>query len=429
MRFRSPSDSTAPRFGLLLGSLLLLAAAATAETYIWVDELGTTHLSDDPAGVPGTALEAAGKNVDELRSLWADGLEGPVPATPLGGSGRPQDRVLRLLLGAVEDLSRGETARASATLRSVLRLEPGRPEAHWYLALLDRRRGRYQSAEEHLWSFLSAAGLDLAPWRHSAERRLADLVRERRLADVELERGPLHLEALDTEDFRVRMDAELGDARSEYAATVIGYLSQARDRLSDELGVTPREPLGVVFYGKAAYMRAHRHRFSFQTVGFFDGSIHISSPAHPSGGLRALLFHEYTHAVFREQTGGDRPYWLNEGLAEHMERLSDRRPASTRSERASLRTRLEAGQWIPLRQLVDGFSGLSDEDARAAYLQAILAAEWISARTDRSGRARLLEQLGRGVSVDQSLHTLMGVDTDGLDAAVQETLLSEFPSF
>ena len=52
----------------------------------------------------------------------------------------------------------------------------------------------------------------------------------------------------------------------------------------------------------------------------------MTSPAHPSGALRSLLYHEYTHAVFREQTGGDRPYWLNEGLAERIERGSRRLP-------------------------------------------------------------------------------------------------------
>jgi hypothetical protein len=59
--------------------------------------------------------------------------------------------------------------------------------------------------------------------------------------------------------------------------------------------------MGVVFYGKASYNRAHRHRFTFQTVGFFDGRIHVVSAAHPAGELRALLFHEYVHAIYRER--------------------------------------------------------------------------------------------------------------------------------
>jgi hypothetical protein len=161
-------------------------------------------------------------------------------------------------------------------------------------------------------------------------------------------------------------------------------LEEARQAASERLGAVPSEAMGIVFYGKAAYLQAHRHRFSFQTVGFFDGRIHVVSAGHPAGELRALLFHEYTHAVFRERTGGDRPYWLNEGLAEIAERSSHAKPRLTRSELVSLRGRIDEGRWLPLRRLAPSFSGLDDADARAAYLEAMAAAYWIDARTDRA---------------------------------------------
>jgi tetratricopeptide (TPR) repeat protein len=410
-----------------LALLLLAPGAAVAETWVWVDEAGVTHLTDDPGDVPPGVRREAGPDVDQLRSLWQDGFVGPMPVTPPGGSGSEEDRALRLLRGAVDDLRRGETARAAAALRGVLRLDPRRPEAHWHLALLDRQRGRYASAEEHLRAFLDSASGELAPWRASAERRLAALADERRLADASSAEGALELVALDTAHFRVEVDAALNEISPDFATTVMRYLEEARALVSAQLGATPLEPLGVVFYGKAAYTRAHRHRFSFQTVGFFDGRIHVASPAHPSGGLRSLLFHEYTHALFREQTGGDRPYWLNEGLAELVERRSRQQAPSSRSERALLRARIEAGRWLPLRRLAPSFSGLSDEDARAAYLESILAAAWLHERTDRAARARLLGRLSAGFSADQALHEAVGLDTDELDAAVREEVLAEFP--
>ena len=61
------------------------------------------------------------------------------------------------------------------------------------------------------------------------------------------------------------------------------YLEEAREAVGERLGAVPAEPMGVVLYGKAAYLRAHRHRFSFQTVGFYDGRIHVVSAAHPAG--------------------------------------------------------------------------------------------------------------------------------------------------
>jgi len=186
--------------------------------------------------------------------------------------------------------------------------------------------------------------------------------------------------------------------------------------------------MGVMFYGKAAYLRAHRHRFSFQTVGFFDGRVHVVSAAHPAGELRALLFHEYTHAVFREQTGGDRPFWLNEGLAELTERASRSQAGLTRSERSSLHRRSVAGRWIPLRRLAPSFSGLDNDDARAAYLIATAAAAWIEARTDRAQRGRLLWRLARGASDDDALGEALGLDTDEVDAAVRAWISEEFPT-
>jgi len=362
-----------------------------------------------------------------LRALWQDGLWGPSPVTPSGASGSEADRVERLLRGAVDDLRRGENARAAATLRSVVRIAPRRAETYYYLALIDRQRGRYDRAEDNLRRFLELAGDHLESWRASARRRLDGLEDERRLADTKIDRGDLRLLPVSSENFRLELDSELTEVDPSYAATVMGYLDEARDGVSSQIGVTPLEPLGVVLYGKAAYLQAHRHRFSFQTVGFFDGRIHVTSPAHPSGALRSLLFHEYTHAVFREQTGGDRPYWLNEGLAERMERQSRRLEASTRSERASLRTRIEAGLWIPLRRLAPSFSGLSDRDARAAYLQSVVAAAWIEERTTREQRARILERIGSGFSADQALHEALGMDTETLDAAVRASILAEFP--
>ncbi len=415
---------------LVLAGCALLGAPApdvAAETYVWVDEAGVTHLSDGEGGVPESAKRAA--SPAELRSLWSGGVVGKPTTTPPGSSGSDSDRVERLLRGALDDLARGETSRASANLESVLRLDAKRPEAHWYLALLNQQRGRYQIAEDHLHSFLSSAGSDFEPWRLSADRRLAALADERQLADTTVERGGLRLIDYESDHFSIQLDADLGRVGAEYATTALRYLNEARSEVSHALGVVPLEPLGVVFYGKAAYLRAHRHRFSFQTVGFFDGRIHVSSPAHPSGQLRSLLFHEYTHAVFREHTGGDRPYWLNEGFAELIERRSRQQPSSTRSELSLLRGRIQAGLWIPLRTLGPSFSGLTDDEAHAAYLQAAVASAWIQQTTTREQRALLLRRLNEGFSSDQALHEALGLDTGGVDAAVQAKILAEFPAF
>ncbi len=415
------------RCALLVLWWLLLASPVAAETYSWVDDDGVTHLTDDPAAVPpsqraGEGREALGDLWDDVRGPLSEEHRRPAPQT------REEARQRRVLRGVVEDLERGETARAFAALMSVLRSDPANPEAHWYLALLDRQRGRYESAQVHLEAFLSAAGEELEPWRASARRRLEELADERRLADTRGAQIGGPWVGLSNEHFRVYYDPALGEASPDYARTVMRYLAEARASVGERLGAVPRETMGVVFYGKGAYLEAYRHRFSFQTVGFFDGRIHVVSAGHPAGELRALLFHEYAHAVYREQTGGDRPYWLNEGLAEISERASLNRRGLTRSERQALRRRIDANAWIGLPRLAPSFSGLRDEDARAAYLESMAAAAWIEARTDRAQRGRLLARLGEGATDDEALMEVLSLDTQAIDAALRRAIRDEFPA-
>jgi hypothetical protein len=420
---RPPINPVAAAAVLAAVALLgLRATSALAEVYVWIDERGVTHITDDPKGVPPHAQTAE----QGVGDLWSSPIGGePVAGSSLDAS---EARLHRLIRGAIDDLRRGETARASASLDAVLRESPGDPVAHWYLALLDRQRGRYDSARVHLEAFLASAGDDLEPWRQSAGRRLAALDDEARLADPNGDRATGPWQALSNAHFRVRYDPELEKVSPNYAQTVLRYLEEARSSVSTRLGAVPDESMGVVFYGKAAYLEAHRHRFSFQTVGFFDGQIHVVSAAHPAGELRALLFHEYSHAVYREQTGGDRPYWLNEGFAEISERESLRREGLIRSERRALRDAIDTGKWIPLRRLSPSFSGLDDDGARAAYLESAAAAQWITERTDPAQRAKLLVMLGTGVDADQAFLAILGVDTDAVDGAVREAILAEFPS-
>jgi len=205
------------------------------------------------------------------------------------------------------------------------------------------------------------------------------------------------------------------------------YLEEAHAAVSQRIGIDSGEPMEVLLYGRAAYDRAWKDRFSFRTVGFYDGRVHVVSAAHPAGELRALLFHEYVHAVFRQRTGGDQPYWFNEGLAEIVERDSRQQPRLSRSERSLLRRRIDAGEWIPLRRLAPSFSNLDDDEARVAYLEATAAVSWIEARTEPEQRAVMLARLGEGVRDDEALKEALGLDTADIDAALRAWIRSEFP--
>lgn len=406
--------------------LLVLPWLGGADLHVWVDQHGLTHVTDNPKAVPKHGALSSSDAV-QLQALWNGKSEGPPLVTPPGASGSEEDRMVRLLRDAVDDLRQGENARAASLLRQVLRQEPDRPEAHYYLALLEGGRGHLNAAEAHLRAFLSSAGDRFGPWRASAERRLAQLQDERRLMASPAAKK-LRLVDLAHPNFRIEADAALVKAGgADFATRVARYLDDAQQLVGGRLGVQPAEPLGVVLYGKGAYLRAFSHRFSFPTVGFFDGSIRVISAAHPAGSLRTLLVHEYTHALFHEQTGGDRPFWLNEGLAVLFEHLSQGRPPLNHDERVRLDDAIEAGDWIPLRRLAPSFSGLDEQQARLAYLISTAAADWLDRHSTRTQRSQLLTGLGRGESIDVALRKAVGLDTDGVDAALRAEILSEFP--
>ena len=409
----------APLIACALAAPLLLGA----ELQVWVDEQGVTHVTDDPASVPqGHAASDPG----DLHLLWGgDALGEPLPQTFAGSSGE-QDRQLRALRGALEDLERGETARAGVALSEVLRQEPGRAEAHFVLAILEGRRGHLDQAELHLRSFLASAEDRFDAWRASAERRLAQIEDERRLMSSS-QAGELRLVGLAHPDFVIQADeALLATGSADFARTVARYLDDVRAFVGGQLGTTPAEPMGVVLYGRASYLKAHGHRFSFQTVGFFDGRIHVVSAAHPAGELRSLLVHEFTHALFRERTGGDRPYWLNEGLAEWIERASQSRPPLSRDELSQLRAAIDEGRWLSLQRIAPSFSGLDDDEARLAYSISTAAADWLLRHTEAAGRARMLALLGEGRSADEALRAVLQRDTETIDRAVRAEIRSQF---
>ncbi len=409
----------APALAAALGAVL--AGAAAAEVFVWVDEQGVTHLTDDPSRVPEGVRRAPHSEIDHLAALWSD-PRGDAAVGGDDGIDTESRRTARLLRAAVEDLRRGETARAAQILESVLERDPGQPVAHFHLAALDRQRGRLDASEAHLRSFLARAGDAYAAWREEARTRLRELERERALARGG---GALRLLRAEEAGLELRYDANL--EAPGFARRVLDLLAEARRAAAARLGVEPREPTRVVVYGRAAYLEAWGSRFSFDTVGFFDGRIHVVSAAHPAAELRAALFHEYAHAVYRERAATDRPFWLNEGLAELLERAAGGLSGPSRSERAWLRARIETGAWIPLGNLHRGFAGLRGDDARAAYLEAAVAARWIETRVGAPGLARLLGRIGDGIPADAALREVVGLDTRGIDREARAAVLAEFP--
>jgi hypothetical protein len=401
-----------------LGLTLVFASGfGVGVVTIWVDPEGRALLTDresppSPGAVPTT--------VEALAESWREGsVTGP--RVEGSDSSLSEDRLAREVRIALEDLERGETRDALPVLRRLHREHPGHAEVALALADLERRRGRLEVAEEVLEELLTTpAGLREAS--ESRARRTLSEIRQQIEMDGLKGNGAVRRE-VESPHFRVTYDHRL--AGRVYGDRVIRLLEDVRTQLFESLGRTLSRPLEVKLYTRTHYLDAHRSRFPFATVGFFDGAIHLVTARHPQTELHALLAHEYAHALFQEALEGDVPFLLNEGIAERAEAAVRGQPALVRGDWWKLVDAIRSEEWIPLRKLVPGFGGLEGSRALLAYLEARAAVELIEDR--RPGAiARWLERCAQGTGWEFSLLKETGWNVGTLDAALRAEVKGRF---
>jgi tetratricopeptide (TPR) repeat protein len=401
-------------FAVFVVAACLLPGVVT----VWIDEDGHTYLTNrEEAPAPG-AVELG---PDELVLEWHGNVAGPVLTDAEAST--PEDRFVRELRVAAEDLQRGETRLGLERLRRLQREHPARPEPSWLIAQAERRRGRLSSARQALEQMLTVANDIPDRWRESGSRLLEEIDAELKLERYDPSQG-YAVQALDTDHFRIRYDHAF--AGRDYGARVKALLEEARLRVQESIGRVLDEPLDVNLYTRGRYLETHKHKFGFATVGFFDGAIHVVSARQPRRELLALLVHEYAHAVFRDALKSDQPFLINEGIADREEERVRGREQLAREEWRRLLDALRADEWIPLRSLVRGFGGLEGKRALLAYLEARAAIELIE--TARPGAmGRWLARCARGQRWERALVLETGWTLQRLEDALQAEVRGRFP--
>jgi hypothetical protein len=404
------------RWAAVAAALGLAAALLPGLVSVWVDEHGHVYLTDRPEPPPGAQRRL---DPEELALVWNGQARGE-PLERGSSSVADADRYLASVLAARSDILRGELDRGLRALRRLWRESPGRPEAGYLLALVERHRGRLEAAHATLQAVL-ATPAELPPaWLETATRLRAELDQEIALAqggqDWEQRR-------LVTDNFRISYDHQFaGRAYGEHVAQV---LERVRAHMLAELGLALARPLEVKLYTRGHYLQRYEHRFGFATVGFYDGTIHVVSARHPRDELFALLVHEYGHALFLEALGSHQPFFLNEGICDREEERVRGRRQLSRGEWRQLLEALREQRWIPFESLVRGFSGLSGERALLAYLESRAAVELIESRR-RGAIGRWLSRARDGEPWERALSAETGWDMAGLQRALQDEVLSRF---
>jgi|GEM_PF-966497 len=115
--------------------------------------------------------------------------------------------------------------------------------------------------------------------------------------------------------------------RTDYEGKVVEVLDEAYHFTRNFLGVARETPVSVVLYTAREFHDTFGAMASESAAGmYFKDAIRINNAVELTRQTKATLVHEYVHATVADICGGGNrdaevglPFWLNEGLAEHME--------------------------------------------------------------------------------------------------------------
>jgi len=224
---------------------------------------------------------------------------------------------------------------------------------------------------------------------------------------------------LQDDGFIVRMEGREADL---YGQRVLSLLRRARKTLGERYGVTIREPVIVEIFPQ-------RKEFAVRTFGLpgadgllgvcFGRVVTANSPAsqgeHPSN-WEAVLWHEFCHVITLNKTLNKMPRWLSEGISVYEEGRQD--PSWATALNPHFRAMILGGELTPLSRLSSAFlAPKTPIHLQFAYFESATAVEFIVTRFGMPALKGLLDDLGAGMSMNETLPrrtkmTLDQIDTD-----------------
>ncbi len=205
-------------------------------------------------------------------------------------------------------------------------------------------------------------------------------------------------------DFERVSQASFDIRYQEGLESAIGFdvrdvLLQARREVGSDFAYWPKHRLVVLVYSAESF-RKLRQETPEWVGGQFDGKIRVPLPSKQLNPqtVKAILFHEYTHAVIQDIANGKCPTWLNEGLAEYEGRRQMAGPMVQ-----FLRAHQE-GRLTPWKDLSDGFSmALTADAVSLSYQESYTIAAYLIERYGFWRIRRILKAVGEGQAWDAVL--------------------------
>ncbi len=210
---------------------------------------------------------------------------------------------------------------------------------------------------------------------------------------------------IETDGFIIRMDQREAEL---YGERVAALMSRAKATLATKYGVSLSEPVIVEIFPQ-------RKEFAVRTFGLpgadgllgvcFGRVITANSPASQgehAANWEAVLWHEFCHVVTLSKTHNTMPRWLSEGISVYEEGLAD--PAWATPLNPRFRAVLLDKDLTPLSRLSSAFLGpKTPVHLQFAYFESALVVEFLVGRFGMAALQGLLEDLGRGMPLGESL--------------------------
>ncbi len=317
----------------------------------------------------------------------------------------PEESRFHLGLG-LAFLGLQEADRAVEALRRALDLNPQNRQTYRLLG-----EAYYQEGDTAQALLAWEAGLRIHPGDQELEGLIARVERERKVDDEYLRRSGHH--------FTLRY---VGEVREDLGREILEILDQAYEEIGYDLNHYPRRDVEVIVYSNADFQAVTE--LPVWVGGAFDergGRIRIPVRGiKQAGDLRALLYHEYTHVIIRDVTGGRAPAWLNEGLA-----LLEQRTAMDGTVEF-VRQLATEGRLPSLSTLQDSFVELAGTEASVSYAVSYVATAYLVERWSLWDAQRLLRRLGEGVSFEEAFEEATRLTLADFESEWRESLVGGY---
>lgn len=291
-------------------------------------------------------------------------------------------------------------------------------EGEAYQRLSLEKEPKYLPAKAQLAQDLLRLGDEKEGWKLAAEVYAADGYDVVAHNLVSLRDHLAKFRTITADGFVVRMDDLEADL---YGPRAVAVLQRAKKVLGEKYGVKLDEAITVEIFPK-------NQDFAVRTFGMpgadgflgvcFGPVITVNSPASQGkdpSNWEAVLWHEFCHTITLHKTRNKMPRWLSEGISVYEEMQEN--PGWVQWMNPRYREMILGDDLTPLSKLTSAFmNAKSALHVQFAYFESAMAVEFLISRFGFDKLKGVLEDVGKGVPVNEALERRTGAALTKLDA-------------